>query len=52
MRSQRRVTAPLTEFAVAARYPGKDATKRQATAALRWAAQVRGACRRILGLRS
>jgi len=40
----------LTSFAVAVRYPGYDATKRQATAALRWAARVREACRQILGL--
>ena len=40
----------LTNFAIAVRYPGDDATKRQATAALRWAARVRGACRQILGL--
>ena len=33
------------------RYPGKSATKRQAAAALRWAAKVRDACRKELGLR-
>jgi HEPN domain-containing protein len=41
----------LTSFAVETRYPGKTATKRQATAALRWAVQVRAAARALLGLR-
>jgi HEPN domain-containing protein len=40
----------LTRFAVGVRYPGDWATKRQATAALRWAGKVRDACRAILGL--
>jgi HEPN domain-containing protein len=42
----------LTRFAVAIRYPGDRATKRQTEAALRWAGRVREACRMILGLRS
>lgn len=40
----------LTRFAVETRYPGKSASKRQATAALRWAAKVRGARRKLLEL--
>jgi hypothetical protein len=42
----------LTQFAVDTRYPGFDATKRQAVAALRWAERVRALCRSLLGLRS
>jgi HEPN domain-containing protein len=38
----------LTRFAVETRYPGKSASKRQATAALRWAGKVRAACRALL----
>jgi len=41
----------LTRFAVATRYPGDDATKRQAEAAFRWADRVRTAARAILGIR-
>ncbi len=40
----------LTRFAVGTRYPGEDATKRQAAAALRWADQLRTAARTVLGL--
>jgi HEPN domain-containing protein len=40
----------LTRFAVETRYPGDSATRREAQAALRWAGQVRAACRVILGL--
>jgi HEPN domain-containing protein len=50
LRELRRGLAFLTDFAVATRYPGDHATKRQALAAQRWAAAVRLACRRILGL--
>src|ERR1700730_13837418 len=39
----------LTDFAVDPRYPGKNAVKRQAEAALRWAERVRTAARTILG---
>jgi HEPN domain-containing protein len=38
----------LSWFAVATRYPGKDATKRQATSALRWAGKIRGTARTLL----
>jgi HEPN domain-containing protein len=41
----------LTRFAVQTRYPGDDATKRQAAAAERWARKVRDACCSTLGLR-
>ncbi|MBI3408156.1 MAG: HEPN domain-containing protein [Planctomycetes bacterium] len=40
----------LTRFAVGTRYPGDNASKRQATSALRWAKKVREACRDILHL--
>jgi hypothetical protein len=40
----------LTRFAVETRYPGESASKRQATAALRWAVKVRDTCRSLLGL--
>ncbi len=42
----------LTQYAVETRYPGKNATKRQMEAALRWAERVRDACRVVLGVRS
>ncbi len=41
----------LTRFAVETRYPGDDASKRQAEAAMRWADRVRTAARTILGIR-
>ena len=50
LRQLRRSLRPLTPFAVAIRYPGDNATKRQAAAAPRWAAGTRDACRAILGL--
>jgi hypothetical protein len=40
----------LTRFAVDTRYPGDNASKRQATAALRWAEKGRAAARALLGL--
>ena len=40
----------LTRFAVGTRYPGNDATKRQADSARRWAGRVRDACRAVLGI--
>jgi HEPN domain-containing protein len=40
----------LIQFAVEARYPWFRATKRQAAAALRWAATARAACRTVLGV--
>jgi HEPN domain-containing protein len=41
----------LTRFAVGTRYPGDDASKRQARAALRWAGKSRDAIRLLLGIR-
>ena len=51
LRGLRRGTSFLTNFAVAVRYPGSDATKRQAQGALRWASRVRQAARALLGIR-
>lgn len=42
----------LKQFAVEFRYPGKNAIKRQAAAALRWAARVRQECRSLLGIQA
>src|SRR5262249_11310178 len=50
LRSLRRGVAFLTTFAVTVRYPGDDATRRQAAAALRWADRVRAAVRLLLGI--
>jgi HEPN domain-containing protein len=52
LRSIKRGLSFLTEFAVDTRYPGHRASKREATAALRWAGKVRDMCRSLLGLRS
>src|SRR5262245_15151758 len=51
LRSFRRGLVFLTDFAVDTRYPGKNASKRQAAAALRWADRVRTAARTLLGIR-
>jgi HEPN domain-containing protein len=51
LRSLRRGLIFLTTFAVDSRYPGLDASKRQALAALRWAAKVRAMARALLGIR-
>ncbi len=51
LRALRRGLAFLTDFAVDIRYPGDNATKRQAVAAEPWAGTVRQTCRQILGLR-
>ena len=48
--SLRRGLIFLTDFAVETRYPGENATKRQAVSALRWSERVRDACRRLLGI--
>jgi HEPN domain-containing protein len=48
LRSIRKGARFLTRFAVATRYPGKNATKREATSALRWAGKVRAAARALL----
>jgi HEPN domain-containing protein len=51
LRRFRRGLVFLTDFAVDIRYPGRSASKRQAASALRWAGQVRDACRALLGVR-
>jgi HEPN domain-containing protein len=51
MRSLRRGLLFLTDFAVDTRYPGNNASKRQAVAALRWADRVRTSARALLGIR-
>ncbi len=51
LRSLRRGLLFLTVFAVDTRYPGNNATKRQAVAALRWAGRVRTMARALLGIR-
>ena len=52
LRSMRRGLIFLTDFAVDPRYPGENASKRQAAAALRWAERVRTAARALLGTRA
>jgi HEPN domain-containing protein len=51
LRTLRRGLIFLTDFAVDTRYPGRNATKRQASAALRWAEKVRTVARQLLGIR-
>ena len=46
----RRGLAFLSQFAVGVRYPGDNASKRQAVSAPRWTGQVRDACRALLGI--
>jgi HEPN domain-containing protein len=48
LRSQRRGLTFLSNFAVAARYPGFNVSKRRAASALRWAQRVRQTCRALL----
>ncbi len=50
LRGLRRGLLFLSDFAVTPRYPGEDATKRQASAALRWMRRVRGVVRGLLGI--
>jgi HEPN domain-containing protein len=50
LRRFRRGVDFLTQFAVETRYPGENATKRQAASARRWAGEVRQTCRDLLGL--
>jgi HEPN domain-containing protein len=52
LRSFSRGLTFLTRFAVGTRYPGDDATKRQALAAFKWAEQLRAAARSALGIMS
>ena len=50
LRSLRRGLVFLSDFAVETRYPGRNASKRQAVAALRWADRVRTAALALLGM--
>jgi HEPN domain-containing protein len=52
LRPLRRGMRFLTLFAVDTRYPGENATKRDAVAALRWADRVRTEARSLLGIRT
>lgn len=52
LRSFRRSGRFLTRFAVPTRYPGDNATKREATSALRWAGKIRQMARKLLGLKT
>jgi HEPN domain-containing protein len=51
LRPLRRGLVFLTRFAVGTRYPGDNASKREARAAFRWAGKVRDAVRPLLGIR-
>lgn len=51
LRPLRRGLVFLTQFAVDYRYPGENATKRQAESAIRWAERTRLAARTRLGLK-
>jgi HEPN domain-containing protein len=48
LRTHRKGARFLSRFAVATRYPGKNATKREATSSLRWAGKFRTAARTLL----
>ena len=50
LRPLRRGLLFLTQFAVDSRYPGKNAKKRQAVAALRWVERVRTPARALLSI--
>ncbi len=51
LRTFRRGLLFLSAFAVETRYPGFDASQRQATAALRWTEQIRRESRALLGIK-
>lgn len=51
LRSMRRGLLFLSDFAVDFRYPGSNATKRQAVAAVRWMVRLRTMSRKLLGIR-
>jgi HEPN domain-containing protein len=52
LRSLRRGLIFLTDFAVDNRYPGYNASKREAVSSLRWADRIRTAIRVLLDIRS
>src|SRR5438876_8853184 len=51
LRTLRRGLTFLTDFAVDTRYPGANASKRQATSALRWLERIRTTARALLKIR-
>ena len=51
LRSLRMGSRFLTRFAVATRYPGKNATKRESSSAIKWADTFRSVARELLQLR-
>ncbi|HJZ91665.1 MAG TPA: HEPN domain-containing protein [Gemmataceae bacterium] len=51
LRAFRRGLLFLSSFAVEARYPGLNSSKRQALAAMPWAERVRWECRKVLGIK-
>jgi HEPN domain-containing protein len=51
LRRFRRGAEFLSDFAVDTRYPGGSTSKREATAARRWAERFRQECRTLLGLK-
>jgi hypothetical protein len=48
----RRLPPFLSNFAVGTRYPGENASSRQAVAAARWCAKARTMARGLLGIRT
>jgi hypothetical protein len=50
LKSIRRGAAFLSNFAVGTRYPGENASKRQAIAAVRWCDRTRSLARGFLGI--
>jgi HEPN domain-containing protein len=52
LRSLRRGMTFLSNFAVGVRYPGDNASKRQAASALRWTERTRTTVRILLGIRA
>ena len=50
LRSLKRGMTFLSRFAVDTRYPGEDATRRQAQAAIRWMERLRKEARQLLGI--
>jgi hypothetical protein len=50
LKALKRGTTFLSNFAAGTRYPGENASKRQATAAVRWCGKTRTLARGILGI--
>jgi HEPN domain-containing protein len=51
LKRHRRRFRSLTGFAVATRYPGENATKRQSERAIRWIDEIRQDCRALLKIK-